>query len=291
MRVLWKPTSCSVRTLINTARIDNHQLEHIVTHAYRVLSITLFAVVSAVLVACADQPLNTPAVTEPIAVTPVTTTVTCDSGWVEDGRGGATCNGPVDLCADDWYANYGTCAGYDPTTDPCFPFGCSGGGGGGGGGGGSTACNDERDVLIYEYQTQSGLAAPACGAFTQSASNQFYSFSQLNVNNTHGWAIIRPPLQINASQSYGLARWVAEIDGVPRTLNSVYRCPHRNAAVQGAPSSRHMAGDAVDMDVTTNSLSEWQVYANAAVRAKASYVEPTTLPCGTGCTHADWRGY
>ncbi len=259
------------------------------TRASSVLGGTLFAVICAVLVACADDPLTPPQSTASIPSSPVATTVTCDSGWVENGSGGATCNGPVEICADDWYANYGTCDGYDPTTDPCFPYGCSGGGGGGGGG--SSACNDERDVLIHEYETKSGLTKPSCSAFTQTASNQFYSFSQMNVNNTHGWAIIRPPLQINASQSYGLARWVAEIDGVPRQLNSVYRCPHHNFDINGAPSSRHMAGDAADMDVTSNSLSEWQVYANAAVRAKASYVEPTNLPCATRCTHADWRGY
>lgn len=240
--------------------------------------------------ACFDNAeITRPPLSNPGELTSAHTTVTCDSGWEDNGSGGSICNGTVEMCSDGWYNFHGTCEGYDPVVDLCFPYEC-GGGGTGGGGGGAPACNDERDTMIGEYNSMApGLPTPSCGSFTRTSSNPYYGYSQLTVNSPHSWAIIRSPLQIGSNATYGLARWIVEIDGVPRTLNSVYRCPHKNAQVGGAPSSRQMAGDAVDLDVSSNGYDEWKVYADAAWRAGASYVEPTNLPCGTNCTHADWR--
>jgi len=66
---------------------------------------------------------------------------------------------------------------------------------------------------------------------------------------------VMPPAQ--------LIEWLEEIRahfGKPVHINSGYRCPIHNAAVDGVPDSRHLAGDAADFyinRVTTPSIYEF----------------------------------
>jgi hypothetical protein len=142
-----------------------------------------------------------------------------------------------------------------------------------------------------------------------------FSFAQLITNAGSDYALIKNPLVVPASSGYGLDAWVVEY-GNSRIINSAYRSPAHNAAVGGTQSSRHMLGDAVDLQNQTcaNSnqpctsaagIEEWVRMVNAAggqvsdinqnpvtlsnTGAKASFIEPKSGPCGLWCTHADWR--
>ncbi len=157
------------------------------------------------------------------------------------------------------------------------------------GGGG---CGYERDTLIQEYATYNVNLTPECAWFTQSASSQYFTFSELHVNDFYSWALIRQPLVVNKSSGYGLDRW-RELYGGPRTVNSGYRSPSKNASIAGAAQSRHMYGDAVDLANASHTRQEYDDMANAAKygnpNAGASWVEDWSGPCGDGCVHADWR--
>jgi hypothetical protein len=81
-------------------------------------------------------------------------------------------------------------------------------------------------------------------------------------------------------------------------INSAYRNPDHNAEKcvgPGRPGSRHMFGDAVDLQNKSRTLSEWKYLIDMADVAHADFVErnkKTGLPippCNLGCAHADWR--
>jgi hypothetical protein len=99
-------------------------------------------------------------------------------------------------------------------------------------------------------------------------------------------------LQVPSSAGYGLSKWREEI-GIPRIINSAYRNPARNAGLfpAGAPQSRHMHGNAVDLRNVTRTTAEYDMMAKAAAAANAGFIEPLSGPCGLGCVHADWRNY
>jgi hypothetical protein len=151
-----------------------------------------------------------------------------------------------------------------------------------------TKCGDTRDALIQEYATYKVAFNPICSDFTQSASAVNYSFAQLNWG-TYSWALVRQPLT-TAYPAPGLGSWVTYIGSV-HTINSAYRNPAHNAAVGGAPASRHLFGDAVDLQNVTRTQSEHDQLAAAAMSAGADYIEPVTGPCKLGCVHADWRSH
>jgi hypothetical protein len=69
-------------------------------------------------------------------------------------------------------------------------------------------------------------------------------------------------------------------------------CHHEGRPVSipgAAQNSRHMYGDAADMDVASNTQAEWQAIRDALALASPSFIEPINGPCGTGCVHGDWR--
>jgi hypothetical protein len=101
-------------------------------------------------------------------------------------------------------------------------------------------------------------------------------------------------LVVPASSGYGLDMW-RQLYGSPRIINSGYRDPVHNAAVGGKPASRHMFGDAVDLQNESGTQQEWQTMYNLAgssenqTGAKADWREPPTGHCQLNCVHADWR--
>jgi peptidase M15-like protein len=153
----------------------------------------------------------------------------------------------------------------------------------------SYTCGDDRDEIIKEYVDYKVNMTPACTDFTQSAHTQYYSFDDLNTGD-YDWAILAPPLIVPQSAGYGLDAWAFFI-GVQTLhhVNSGYRNPAHNKEVGGAKNSRHMYGDATDLQNVTRSKKEYNALAAAAHAANADYIEPLTGPCKKGCVHADWR--
>jgi hypothetical protein len=156
-----------------------------------------------------------------------------------------------------------------------------------------TPCDAVRQQIIQEYVDYGVAVIPPCRSFTQTAHSQYFTFSELNTSD-YAWALIRSPLTVNQSSGYGLDRWRVEYGG-PRTINSAYRNPARNARVGGVPNSRHVYGDAGDLRNESyggpNEALEWQAMYDAATRAHADWKEATNGPCGLRCFHADWRNH
>lgn len=135
---------------------------------------------------------------------------------------------------------------------------------------------------------------PACGNFTASATNPNYTFSEIKGSGSvYNWAIIQAPLVEGGS--IGLSAWISDYEGTYGAglpaLDSGYRTPTYNASLGGAAQSRHMFGDAADLDAGDNSTIFNQLTA-AANNAGANYVEPNSmLKTPYSHVHADWRNY
>jgi hypothetical protein len=69
-------------------------------------------------------------------------------------------------------------------------------------------------------------------------------------------------------------------------VNSGYRTPAYNQSLGGATYSRHMYGDAVDIDANTQ--SEYDALVNVFAPENPDYVEPYSLG-GYNHYHGDWR--
>ena len=135
---------------------------------------------------------------------------------------------------------------------------------------------------------------PSCFGFSTEAHSANYSFAMMNPNNT--WALVKYPLVAPASDGYGLDDWLYQY-GQPRTINSGYRTPAHNLGLNppGAPSSRHMFGDAIDFASVSHTLAELVDMNDAALAASADFVEDPAIMktyCAKEpypCAHADWR--
>jgi hypothetical protein len=194
-------------------------------------------------------------------------------------------------------------------------------------------CGDPMlDKLGEEYEDYQALDVtftldypPACSDFTQAARSVYFPFSGLNrpgpnTSPLYNWALIRYPLSAAAfvNSTVGLDAWIALL-GFPQIINSGYRSPSQNATAGGSPTSRHMWGDAIDLQNqahasgpptdcnprwpnppspnTTNAcLTQYHKMVQAAwgndfgVNAGAAWVEPWYPPftCRYNCVHADW---
>src|SRR5689334_20195645 len=65
------------------------------------------------------------------------------------------------------------------------------------------ACGDDRDKIIKEYKDHNVTLTPTCADFTQTAHSTHFTFSEINKGD-FGWALIRKPLTVAASDGYGL---------------------------------------------------------------------------------------
>lgn len=98
-------------------------------------------------------------------------------------------------------------------------------------------------TIIDEYITHNVGFVPTCQDFSTNSWNIVLS------QETHGgWAINRVSLANHLANIQEYA-----VMGTLR-VTSGYRCPHVNSNVWGAPNSRHMYGDAMDI---TPPLSSW----------------------------------
>jgi uncharacterized membrane protein len=156
-------------------------------------------------------------------------------------------------------------------------------------------CNDVRDQLIKEYSDYGVTLFPTCTQLTQMAHSAYFTFSEINTpcpsqsTAEFSWALVRQPFVAPASSKYGLDAWRTAFGG-PRIINAGYRDPAQNGLCGGVPStSRHMYGDAADLQNQSRTEAEWSAMYQAAKVAHASWREDRNGPCGIGCVHADWR--
>ena len=157
------------------------------------------------------------------------------------------------------------------------------------------SCGDDtKNRLMQEYAGPTypihNYFVPQCSDFTGSRHANYFSFSELTVHSDYSIALLRDPLIADSSSGYGMDKW-RELYGSARTVNSAYRNPHHNAAVSGAANSRHMYGDAADLNNDSSTYDEWQQMLFAAYDANADYLEGQNDPCQTDCVHADWRSH
>lgn len=91
---------------------------------------------------------------------------------------------------------------------------------------------------------------------------------------------VMPPLEL-----LDILEGVRAHFGAPVSVNSGYRCPVHNANVGGAAASRHMEGDASDIQVKGVSPSDVYDYLNRTMGSAGGLHEYDTF------THVDVRGY
>ncbi len=126
------------------------------------------------------------------------------------------------------------------------------------------------------------------------------SWLEAEYSETFGYAVV-DPLAVSYLQE------LRELFDAPLSLNSAYRSPERNAAIGGATYSRHMYGDAFDIDTPNDAAGavvwqELESYACQDLTDDADFVEPwyddsvdrvCAPSCGSLCTngwlHTDWR--
>lgn len=143
-----------------------------------------------------------------------------------------------------------------------------------------SANGDDRERLIMEYPAYNVTPTPGCSDFTQQSGSQYFSFFELT-GGSYSWAILRNHLftGMDATRTnYGEAL----------TVTSGYRSPSHNASIPGASSSsRHMFGDAADVDNPRDDLETWLQICQAG-RSANGVVEPRSIS-GTRHVHIQWH--
>ena len=136
-------------------------------------------------------------------------------------------------------------------------------------------CCDWRDDIQTEYWEYGVGWIPNCSYYTLNG-------GELNTGD-HAWAVVRTVLP------GAVASWRSEY-GSPLTVSSGYRCPKRNNQVGGESTSRHMFGDACDMDNPNNDVETWcdMWWAAYNCTPQPDFIEPLQKS-GLGHVHADWR--
>ncbi len=153
-------------------------------------------------------------------------------------------------------------------------------------------CGDERDDMIFEYYVYTyywGSWRPTCDDFASGGGTGHFSWSELNggfsTGNPHfPWGHIKPTLELGLE----LTRFMYNRGGI--IINSGYRCPHGNHAVNGVTQSRHMYGDAVDMRSADHpwTKDEHDLLWEAAYYAGSTWRSTWGSYSGNHL-HADWR--
>jgi hypothetical protein len=152
------------------------------------------------------------------------------------------------------------------------------------------ACGDERDNIIAEYVNQGVGFRPFCSSFTQSVPTQSqYVFGSprqtgtWSVDDDYHWAVLQP--NVTSDISCVVTTW-----GATPSMTSGYRNPNRNAALSDAVNSRHVYGDAADLQTelspNDSTYDQLKTIAKSGACATAC-VEPRNI--STNHFHADYR--
>jgi hypothetical protein len=145
-------------------------------------------------------------------------------------------------------------------------------------------CPGERGALVEEYRAGQVALNPGCTDFVQSVPGpSHYSFPQWN-SGTYGWALLEGSV---ISNTYCV---VSNLGSTP-TLTSGYRNPAHNAIIGGAQNSRHVYGDAVDLDTPTAPNDTLYNSLRAIAKSGAcsvACVEPRNI--SPSHYHGDYRG-
>lgn len=142
---------------------------------------------------------------------------------------------------------------------------------------------DEIDQLRQEYYDMEKLHKPTRGEFVNAqtyVNPGHFSFDEINCKgDITTWAIFTITQHLEN---------IRAIWNQPMTVNSAYRTPIYNASLKppGAKNSRHIYGDAADIDVDNNNPQEWAALCELAV-AKGACIEPYSM--ARGWVHMDWR--
>lgn len=158
----------------------------------------------------------------------------------------------------------------------------------------SQSCGDPvLDDIIQTYHDAyyyAGTEIPTCHEFNQATATQYFTHAELSQGNGTTWAWLKTSLVIAAGNGYGADEWRTQYGG-PRTATSGYRTPaHNHELSHSASDSRHMHGDALDLNNDTGTQTEWNAMVSAAQLAHADYIEPQG-DSGLAHVHADWRNH
>ena len=117
----------------------------------------------------------------------------------------------------------------------------------------SSCSNPELDKLVQEYKTVQAAYIPKCNEFTNSAHSPHLSFQALNTGD-YLWAILRGQMLEGSECIY---KHLSASEHL--LVNSGYRNPFHNAKIpNSAPESRHIYGDAVDIQTGTTTWDEYK---------------------------------
>ncbi len=146
----------------------------------------------------------------------------------------------------------------------------------------SCGVGDEGTAMIQEYVTYNTPYVPQCGEFSETLTDPYFTFAQLN-SSQYSWAILRQYFITEIDALHGLATV---------TVDSAYRNPAKEYTVSIAnggvyhSASRHQYGDAIDAGTTQ---STWLTYQADGHQLDAC-VEPISVQGGSYAhAHLDWR--
>jgi hypothetical protein len=132
--------------------------------------------------------------------------------------------------------------------------------------------------LIAQYPVHGVSWTPSCGDFTQTSAATYFSFAELKSPDAD-WAIL------TSSVTAGLDA-IRSGRGSALTLSRAYSTPAHNSEISTASNSRHVYGDAGD--IQTGSQAMWSEVSQLA-KGTGACVEPQ-LQSTLSHVHADWRG-
>ncbi len=134
---------------------------------------------------------------------------------------------------------------------------------------------------------------PECWMFTDNNGSALFSFQTLNQGH-YNVALLTDAFLRPSSSGFSLDAWFSEAQKsepqISFTINSAFRSPKKNAnlkPIAGATNSRHLYGDAADVD--TGDVDARYDRLIQAARDLNMWTEPDNGPCKKACAHADLR--
>lgn len=144
--------------------------------------------------------------------------------------------------------------------------------------------NGPRDPLAVDGQP--GPATQWALAFCTDQGNlhcsKFYRFDEFR-SKGNGW------IKVSRQLAWALDRYREKVG--PTAIVSGYRDPAHNAAVGGAKASRHMAGDAADLNpaVSLDAVRAWRLFTGIGYQGATGRVRHVDMRPGNPASPTVWR--